>query len=619
VYYDVYYIKQLRRKFMKEHNIIDQLKTYDDLYYNESSPISDHEYDKLKKDSLEKYSDNEYFKTVGSPVKSSKVDLPHILGSLEKFKTIGEFDGWYKPEKTYIATEKLDGLSIYIKYIDDGLVCAYTRGNGTIGQDITHKARIFCPPAHHNKGILEVRAEIILPGMAYKDLDKKTRRNACAGIINQKGTKHCEKLTIKIYENISSNSITEIERLLELQKFFPKNMLPKLKILKPGALTFKNLTNLLECWKMKCQDIYDIDGLVITENISARENVYYPKKKIAFKQDEKSVCANVIGCVWKTSRLGRIKPVIKIEPIIIQGVEIQNVTAHNFEYIQKEKIGKDSVLEIKRSGDVIPFIAGVNQISEKYFSCDKCPSCDSKTEQIGVDLICKNIYCSAQSLGRITHFFSSMEVEYVSEKTIDTLMQILNLSSIEDFYNLQPENLHGIKGFGTKKITKIINEIEKSKKCKPEHLLSAFGIDGIGKTNSKNILNVYNFDELFDITDLSKIEGIGDITCNNFIIGMKNNKELYEYLKKHGLSFIENDTNNSLNFKFTLTGTGNLKRSEYKKQIESFGGTVCGMSGKTNYLVTNDIDSNSSKTKKAKKLNVDIISYDDLEKILDNQ
>ena len=603
---------------MDEITAIEQLKTYDDLYYNESATISDEVYDALKTDALEKFSDNEYFTMVGSPVKSSKITLPYVLGSLEKFKTSDEFDKWYKPEKTYIATEKLDGLSIFITYIDEKLAGAYTRGNGSVGTTIVPILERLTFKARNNKGILEVRAEILLPGMAYVEMDKKTRRNACGGIINQKGTEHCEKLIIKIYENISSNFITEIERLTELREIFPKDMLPKVKIIKPNVLTHKRLTSLLENWKMRCKNIYDIDGIVLTENDSTRENVYYPKKKIAFKQDEKPVCAKVIDCVWKTSRLGRIKPVIKIEPTIIQGVKIQHVTAHNYEYIQKESIGKDSILEIKRSGDVIPYITSVYLNSKNHFRCDICPSCGSETEQNGVDITCKNINCSAQSLGRISYFFTSLEVEYMSEKTIDNLMKNLNLNTIEDFYNLQPENLNGLKGFGTKKITKIISEIEKSKTCKPENLLNAFGIDGIGKTNSKNILDAYKFDELFDITDLSNIDGIGDITNNNFVVGMQNNKSIYEYLKNHGLTFIEKDVNNSLNFKFTLTGTGNLKRSEYKKQIESLGGTVVGMSGKTNYLVTNDVNSNSSKMKKAKKLNVEIISYTDLENMIKN-
>ena len=228
------------------------------------------------------------------------------------------------------------------------------------------------------------------------------------------------------------------------------------------------------------------------------------------------------------------------------------------------------------------------------------------------------MFCPAQALGRISHFFTTLEVEYMSEKTIETLMQKLNLMTIEDFYNLKYDDMISLSGFGKKKISKIITEIEKTKTCKSENLLAAFGIVGIGKTNSKIILKKYDFEDLFSINDLSDLDGIGEITSNNFVAGMKQNKYLYAFLKENGLTFIENNDSNTLkDMIFTLTGTGNLKRNEYKKMIESQGAIVKGISSKTNYLVTNDVDSNSSKTKKAKKMGIEIISYVKLLKKID--
>lgn len=607
--------------------LISQLKKFDNAYYNESAIISDEEYDRLKEKAKKENPDHEYFQTVGSPVKKSKFKLPYILGSLNKFKTEKEFNKWYEPEKTYIAEEKIDGLSIYIEYFDNVLKHASTRGDGNIGQDITDKAKFFCPTPKNNRGKLEIRGEVILPGNFHLTLGKKTRRNACSGIINQKSTEHCDKLIVRIYELIYSDDQSEkiqnseLERLWFLRNNFGKLTLPKIRIFKPNQLTYKKLIDMLNYWKSDCANQYDIDGIVLIEKKSKRENIYYPKKKIAFKKDEQAVSTTVINCKWKTSRLGKIKPVLEIEPIIIQGVEIRYVTAHNFEYVRDNCIYFKTKVDIKRSGDVIPYITNVykHKTDSEHFTCDICPSCHSDIYKHGVDLICINKLCEAQTLRRITHFFSTLEVEYMSEKTIDNLMQELNLHTIEDFYNLKSKDLEGIKGFGSKKIKKIIDEIEKSKNCKPENLLAAFGIDGIGKTNAKNILNYYSFNDLFNLKDISKINGIGNITNDKFVEGLLQNKSLYEFLKENGLSFQKKLRNNKLeNIIFTLTGKGNLKRKDYIEKIENSGGSVSGISNKTSYLVTDNINSNSGKTKKAKKLNIEIISYSKLESMIKN-
>lgn len=607
---------------------IQDLIDYDNLYYNSGTPlVSDAKYDSLKDLAKVKYPIHTYFLGIGAQVnlKNEKVKLPHILGSLNKIKTEEELNKWYDQDEVFVASEKLDGISIYVKYDDNKLIQATTRGNGTIGQDITEKAKLFCPIPKNNVGSLEVRGEVLLPGNKYEEFGMKNRRNGASGLLNQKGTENCEFLTTKFYEIIDSSIISQNERDFEKERFkrlslnFDKKNLPKIKIFYPGSINIESISKKLKKWKEDCKDIYDIDGIVITKAISRRENEYYPKNKIAFKIDENGIIAEVIGCDWQTSRTGKVKPVLLIKAVDLQGVTIKRVTAHNNKYIQDNKIGFGSEIFIIRSGDVIPYITEVKiPKNPKPYCIIRCPSCGYKLTTIGVDLHCNNDDCFTKLIGKISYFFSNLDVEYFSEKTIQSLMNQLNLTSIDDFYNLTAEDMVGLKGFGDVKIKKIISEIKKSLNCKPENLLTAFGIDGIGKENSKNLFEKYSFAELFKLKSIEDIDSFGQITSEKFVEGIAKNRNLYNFLINKGLSFVSNQTESLLRNKiFSLTGTGNFSRKQYKTKIEKLGGSVGGISKSTNLLVTNDINSTSGKMKKAKKMRILIISYDDLEKMLD--
>ena len=301
---------------METFNDIEELRKHDDLYYNEDAEISDSAYDILKESVRTKYPDNSYFSMVGSPVriKNKKVKLPYILGSLNKVQTEKDIIKWYDPKETYIASEKLDGISIFVKYVDDKLVQAITRGNGVVGQDITDKAKVFCPVPKNNIGVLELRGEILLPGNKYVEMGKKNRRNACAGLINQKGTENCEYLIVKFYELIFTSNLlfvsrkSELQRLKKISLHFEKENLPRVKIFPTGTMTIDALTSKLNEWKKETN--WDIDGIVITKENSERENIYYPKDKIAFKVNHQAILTEVVGCKWETSRMGKIKPFV---------------------------------------------------------------------------------------------------------------------------------------------------------------------------------------------------------------------------------------------------------------------------------------------------------------------
>lgn len=613
---------------MKNPSQIQDLINYDELYYNSgTSPISDIKYDLLRHIAKKHFPNHSYFTEVGSPIKlkNKKIKLPYVLGSLNKVKTDDQLNKWYNRNEVYVVSEKLDGISIYVKYIDNILVQAATRGDGTIGHDITEKAKLFCPTPKNNVGILEVRGEVLIFGNLYEQLGKKNRRNCVAGLLNQKGNENCEFLNVKFYELINSSNLTPYERCFEekrLKKLFSnfgKDNLPKVKIFSPGTLTVKSLTNKLNIWKDECKNVYDIDGIVITLGISERENDYYPKNKIAFKVDEEGKITKVIGCEWETSRTGRVKPVLKIDPVETQGVTIKNVTGFNYKFIKDNQIGIGTKIKIVRAGDIIPHITDIiNSEGTKTFQITRCPTCRYDLKEIGVELICDNSQCASRLIRQISYFFLNLDVEYFSEKTIEKLMKHLNLLNIESFYYLTARDMARLTGFGDKKIKKIISEIKKTLNCKPEMLLAAFGIDGIGIESSKTLLKRYSFDELFGLKSISEIDGFGDITSEKFVNGMKRNISLYQMLVSKGLKFVKKEKKNLIlkDKIIALTGKGKMGRKEYKTKIESLGGSVKGMTKNTNFLVTSDVDFTSGKSEKAKELGILIISYDELEKMM---
>ncbi|MDX9691800.1 MAG: helix-hairpin-helix domain-containing protein [Acholeplasmataceae bacterium] len=254
----------------------------------------------------------------------------------------------------------------------------------------------------------------------------------------------------------------------------------------------------------------------------------------------------------------------------------------------------------------------------KIYIPTACPSCNtplvwSKTE---TDLYCPNTEgCSGQSLYRIENFLLSHEVEEITSTTIKKL----GVNTIEELYDIDDFDIAGIEGMGLKRAQVILKELEKTLNTTPEKLLKSFGIPGVGKTLSEMIMNnVGSFDELFTMTidDFITLDGVGSVLADNIVHGLRKNKGLYNFLKDRGLKFQEKMSTNLQGKVFTLTGKSDINRNDLTKMINQHGGMVKGISKSVDYLVTNDINSTSNKTKKAKEYGTKIISYDDLMEML---
>ncbi len=609
---------------ISEDNIIMQLKEYDRLYYTDgTSPVDDGHYDELKNKAKELYPGNLYFSEVGAPVIGDKVNLPFVLGSLNKVKE-DDVQAWLdkQPGDIFLITEKLDGVSFMVTYDNYKVVFAATRGDGNTGRDITDKAKIFCKPPK-TRDRISYRAEAMLMGDTYKELDFKTARNGVAGILNRDYLKGEENIVSMFYEILDDVDLAnEIDRYNFMLENFSLLNIPNSIIFNKKEHPISVLVTFLEMSKNNGR--YEVDGLVITPMDYEREDVMFPDNKVAFKMNEKPVEVEVTKVEWKVSRTGRVVPVVHITPTEIQGVTISKATGFNAQFIVDNKIGKGSVVNMVRSGDVIPYITeSVSSLEHHPYLPHNCPSCESGLVIVGVDVVCKNPLCQAQSYKQVEHFLRTMGAENITQKTLIKL----GLDTIESCYTITDFEIAKYEGFGMKRGRVIVNEIEKTLQTTPDRFIRALGIPFVGKTFSKLVYDHFrpeceNDDHFMERawnflpSELMEIDGIGEVTAEYYFKNIRMvGESLFDFLRNKGLEW-EQVARNLAGLTFCMTGKGPFGRKELQMMIEKKGGTVRSMSKSVSFLVVADPSTQTGKAKKARSYNIPIISYEDLMEML---
>ena len=581
---------------------IDRLKHYDDQYYNGGiSSFTDVEYDQFKEEAQKEFPDDPYFKTVGSSIGKKKVKLPYVLGSLTK-KKIDTVEQWIDDNPgPYVYTEKIDGVSILVSYYNGEVINAYTRGNGEYGKDITEKAKIFCPSIS-TQGKVVVRGEAIL----LENLQFKNKRNGVAGILNRDDIKQCEHIKTIFYECLQYNQLemkNEYEELILLEAMGLNTVIWK-------VVDSFNMDDLLKFYEDSKKRLYDVDGIVISLNENTRENVLFPKNKIAFKLQGEGIVTTVKKIEWQISRNGRVIPVVNVEPIEIDGSTVSKTTGFNAEYIKEEEIGIGTKVTLVKSGDVIPYIIGIENIDKPIVDLPEyCPSCNYFLQWKGVDLVCRNIDCDDKSFKIMEYFVRTLGAENITEKTLKKL----NVKNIVDLYTLTEKDIVQKEGFAEKKAEQVISEIRRTLHNTPVKVLTSFGIPGVGEVIAKNLIN--KFDSIEEILRcdpeiLEECEGVGPIISNNIWTYIPFCVNMLEDMKSFGLRYKTGEKGSLEGKVVTLTGKGSMSRKELQKLIEDNGGTMKGISKSTDILVTNDVHSNSSKMKKARSYGITIMSYE---------
>ena len=628
-----------------------------DYYVNDNPKMEDYEYDRLMAELIDLEDKNPDLKTPDSPTnriggevlsKFEKVVHPNKMMSLAdafSYDELKDFDKRVKavaPSATYLCELKIDGLSVSLRYEDGVLRLGATRGNGSVGENITHNVKtIKSIPLKLSKPLtLEVRGEIFMPRDSFIKLNLEREeneeelfancRNDAAGSVRQLDSKVAasRNLDAFLYYNLDQNVKTQEEALTSMKEIgFKVNPLYK------HCNNIDEVISYIEEMGEKRPNLpYDIDGIVIKVNEMdlhdiIGETVKYPKWAIAYKFPPEEVSTKLTDIVFQVGRTGVITPVAIFKPVFVQGSLISKATLHNEDYIKEKDIHINDTVIIHKAGDVIPEV--VKPIVEERGSdliefkmIDKCPCCGSELVRIPgeADYYCLNDYCEDKIVNKIIHFASkpAYNIDSLGDKLCEQLFQAGFITDIASIFRLktQYESLIVLPGLGEKSINKLIEAVEESKKNNLDLLLFGLGIRHVGAKASKLICKRFkNMDGIMNATldELVAIPDVGDAIANSLYEYMHNEKSisLINQLRDLGLN-MEYDAgeikeNYFTNKKCVLTGTlSSMGRSEAKKLIESFGGQLSeSVSKKTDILILGE--NPGSKYDKAKELGIYIM------------
>ena len=632
------------------------LNEYRNAYYNESeSIISDYEYDKLY-DELEKLENetglsfaNSPTKTVGFQVKSElkKIKHSHPMLSLDKTKSVDDLRK-FAGDKDCILSLKMDGLTCLLTYENGGLVQAETRGNGDIGELITHNANVFenIPLTIEYKGHFEIEGEAIITYDDFEKINKvlpedkkyKNPRNLVSGSVRQldnriAAQRHIKFVAWKVPTEVCSNSFLN---RLKYAKELGFEIVP-LFTYSGKSSDKENLPEMIESLKIKAHDHgYPIDGLVMTyDDIQYGESLgmtgHHPKHSIAFKFAEDSEDTILREVEWGMGKTGVLTPVAIFDSVDLAGTSVSRASLHNISIMKELNISIGSIVTVVKKNEIIPQIISCDANTMNVNIPATCPVCGGDT-QIAKEndtevLLCVNPHCKSKLLGKLSAFVSrnKMNIDGLSDETLSKFIARGWLTCFSDIYNLKDYYIHMINmsGFGRKSIDKLIDSIEKSRSVELNRFIAALSIPGVGDSTAKDISKhcEYDFDtfvmRLIDKYNWSVIDGIGEKTSqqiNEWIDDSCNREDFRKLLQTIipvNLNTNDNTDQSLAGKNFVVTGdvTQFKNRKELQKFIESKGGKVIGsVTSKTNWLINNDVESTSSKNKKARELGIPIIS-----------
>lgn len=641
----------------KQKELNEKLKLAAKTYYVDGKEmISNYEYDKLynELENLEKetgiiFSDS-VTQNVGFEVMTNlkKEKHPSQMLSLDKTKDREELKDWLG-NKDGVLSFKLDGLTIVAHYNDGKLQKAVTRGNGIIGEIITHNAKFFkgLPLQIPFKGKLVIRGEALMKYSEFERINSlipdevekyKNPRNLASGTIRQLDSSMMQKREINFYaftlvEGIDINSYVNRLDWLKTQGF---------QVVEHRLVNKYSLYKMMDEFGEKVQtNDFPSDGLVlffddIQYGNSLGTTSKFPRNGIAFKWKDETAKTVLREIEWSAGRTGLLTPVAIFDPVELEGTTVSRASVHNLSIINSLKLNIGDTIDVFKANMIIPQIAenetrSLTDIKDIIPKC--CPVCGKKVniEKNEDTMIfrCTNENCAAKHIGKFEHFVSRDAINIVglSSAKLEQLIDFGIITEFKDLYSIEKhkDKIVNMEGFGEKSYENLKKSIEKSREIEPNHFLYALGIEEIGKSTSRDIMKYlhYDFEKIFEqnYTDFIKIDGIGEKMANNLVIYLGKNEEMIRELMKE-FTFIIPEINEKetalTNKTFVITGKLHIyaNRDALKKEIENNGGKVSNsVSSKTNYLINNDSTSNSSKNKKAKELGIQIITEDEFEKM----
>lgn len=569
---------------------------------------------------------------------------PSPMLSLDKTKEVEGLSSWLN-DQTGLLSWKMDGLTVVLTYEEGKLVKAVTRGNGQIGEVITNNAKVFknLPLAIPYKGHLVLRGEAVIPYSEFEKINQalpideqyKNPRNLCSGSVRQLNNEITAKRNVNFFAFalVSADGI-DFQNSQEQKYLFLKEQ--GFEVVEYEKVNAETIAAAVERFSKKIEtNDFPSDGLVLLyDDIRYGESLgntaKFPRNAIAFKWADEIAETTLKEIEWSASRTGLINPVAVFEPVELEGTTVSRASVHNVSIVKQLELGIGDTIQVYKANMIIPQIAENLTRSGKLEIAKVCPVCKKPTviqKENGVEvLLCSNKNCLAKKIKSISHFVSrdAMNIDGMSEATIEKFMEKGLLHQIGDLFRIKEHQneIVTMEGFGEKSFKKLTAAVEAARETTVARFLYSLGVPNIGPANAKMIAKAFHqdFDAIRHATEeeLTEIEGVGPVIAKTFVAFFENednNNMIDDLLAVVTLVKEQQGNVNTMEgLQFVITGSVHYfaNRNELKELIESYGGKVTGsVTGKTSYLINNDSMSNSSKNKKAKELNVPILTEEE--------
>lgn len=561
--------------------------------------------------------------------------------SLDKTKSPEQLRDWLNGREGLLSW-KLDGLTIVLTYRNGRLEKAVTRGNGEVGEVITPNARTFVniPLQIAFQGELVLRGEAVIPYSVFNQINQeledvdaryKNPRNLCSGSVRQLNSEITAARQVHFYAfNLVSARDLEFSSREEQFIWLKQQGFDVVEYKKVSPDTIEDA---VQDFAKRISDM-DIpsDGLVlIYEDIaygnSLGRTAKFPRDSIAFKWADETARTTLLDVEWSASRTGLINPVAIFEPVQLEGTTVSRASVHNLSIMESLELGKGDQITVYKANMIIPQIAENLTRSHSLEIPGSCPVCGGKTQVRTVNeaksLYCTNPSCPAKKIKGLALFVSrdAMNIDGLSEATLEKLTAAGMIHQVSDLYHLDRyrQDIVAMEGMGEKSYEKLLASIDKSRKTSISRVLYSLGIEGVGPATAKLICTHFDQDPdriaASTEEELVAIEGIGPVTAAAvaaYFSEEENRREYERLLQELDLIKEQVAKNNSIAGK-TFVITGSLShypnRNALKAEIERLGAKVTGtVSSKTDYLINNDAASSSSKNKKARELQIPILT-----------
>lgn len=638
-------------------------------YYQKDTEImSNLEYDRLYDElvSLEKETGivlaNSPTVHVGYEVLSEleKQEHPAPMLSLDKTKEVSALISWLGNHEGVLSW-KLDGLTVVLTYEGGELKNAVTRGNGEIGEVITNNAKTFVnvPKQIPYLGRLVLRGEAVI---RYSDFNKmneeipeaegkyKNPRNLCSGSVRQLNNEITAKRHVHFYAFALVADVLNEQQMKEIG--YDNTMTGRFSWLaKQGFDVVEHFVVTKDTLEDQVMDFAaripdnDIpsDGLVLSYNDivygkSLGTTAKFPRDSIAFKWADEQAQTRLLEVEWSPSRTGLINPVAVFEPVELEGTTVTRASLHNVSILRALGLGIGDEITVYKANMIIPQVADNLTRSNDLEIPAVCPACGEPTTLQDINgvqsLYCMNPLCSAKQIKGFSHFVSrnAMNIDGLSDATLEKFISMGFLKDLSDIFHLNQheEAIVEMDGFGQKSYDNLMKSIENARTVAMAKFIYSLGISGIGLANAKVIVSYFgqDFGRIIHATEeeLVAVDGIGEVLAKafcDFFADPQRMQIVNELLAEITFEKEENNSEQTLEGKtFVITGSVErfANRNELKDYIEKLGGKVAGsVSKNTDYLINNDVTSNSSKNKKARELSIPILSEEEFVRIANGE